>query len=73
MVEKFEDLFDDGVTDLTSYRMGVYRERERIINLMNSHRCIVNAFSLVLTCNKCGDITWDKPSHLMRLIKEGAE
>lgn len=34
MAEKFDDLFADGVTDLTSYRMGLLRERERWLTLL---------------------------------------
>lgn len=56
------------------YQRGVKFERERILNLMNSHRVVMsfNSFLVpVLTCNKCGDVTADQPSHLMRLIKDG--
>jgi hypothetical protein len=50
VVEKFEDLFDDGVTDLTSYRMGIYRERERILQWIADHdsgRCCFESHDLV--------------------------
>lgn len=60
--------FDNG------YAAGKEHEKERIINLMNSHRVVFSLkdFGGVLNCNKCGDVTQDQPSHLMRLI-EGNE
>jgi hypothetical protein len=59
--------FDNG------YAAGTKHEKERIINLMNSHRVVfIPQLSPVLNCNKCGDVTQDQPSHLMRLI-EGNE
>lgn len=56
------------------FRAGQANEQERIIDLMNSHRVVFKLTSLgnpLLTCNKCGDVTADQPSHLMRMIKEG--
>jgi hypothetical protein len=55
------------------FRAGQEIEKERIINLMNSHRVVfsLDSFEPVLSCNKCGNVSSDQPSHLMRLIKEG--
>lgn len=66
-----------GKSNLTPYsqgfRAGQAFEQKRIINLMNSHRVVfIPQLSPVLNCNKCGDVTQDQPSHLMRLI-EGNE
>ena len=61
-------------TDYTQgFRAGQANEQERIINLMNSHRVVfsLDSFEPVLSCNKCGNVSADQPSHLMRLIKEG--
>lgn len=35
---KLKWLFTEGVTDLTSYRLGQMQERERIIKLLDSQR-----------------------------------
>ena len=53
------------------FRAGQETEQERVINLMNSHRVVfsLDSFEPVLSCNKCGNVTSDQPSHLMRLIK----
>lgn len=73
MAEKFDELHAEGVTDLVSYRLGLLAERERIIGLMLTHGVKVNPFTMRLHCLKCGDITHEKPSHLMNLIDSGAK
>jgi hypothetical protein len=52
---------------------GAEEEQQRIINLMNSHRVVIHPAFRVLECNKCGDVSDDQPSHLMRLIKAGSK
>jgi hypothetical protein len=66
-VAKMKWLFTEGVTDLSSYRLGQLDERGRILRMLEAQQCFDFSSGL------CGHVVCYEYAEVMKLIRESGD